>query len=55
MMIDNKDTNFLPLSPSGRAIFKLEPPTNEWPIIFPIVLHHNHLEEFLFYFLNYWY
>jgi hypothetical protein len=29
MMIDNKDTNFLPLSPSGRAIFKLEPPRNE--------------------------
>jgi hypothetical protein len=29
MMIDNKDTNFLPLSPSGRAIFKLEPPWNE--------------------------
>jgi hypothetical protein len=29
MMIDNKDTNFLPLSPSGIAIFKLEPPRNE--------------------------
>jgi hypothetical protein len=29
MMIDNRDTNFLPLSPSGRAIFKLEPPRNE--------------------------
>jgi hypothetical protein len=29
MMINNNDTNFLPLSPSGIAIFKLEPPRNE--------------------------